>query len=118
MRFMRHHGWDVPGLHPTLGAPSLVLNFLGLQVLRGQHPTSYPGTPMTAREHSAPLGIRTATVGMCSKESAMDRRSTFMARSLLKRWSPRPKTSDWHTCYTGIGVNWREEWDGVGAESP
>ena len=50
---------------------------------------------------SAPLGMRTATVGMCSNESGMDRSRTFTASAL--RRSPRPGTSGWPTCYTETG---------------
>jgi hypothetical protein len=33
---------------------------------------------LPAREASAPFGIRMATAGMCSNESGIERRSTFM----------------------------------------
>src|SRR5271157_3545490 len=36
-RIVRNHRRDVPRLHPAFSAPSLILDFLGRQVLRGDH---------------------------------------------------------------------------------
>ena len=61
---------------------SMVWRTLCCTRIRSATATSWLGSTFPASDVRPPLGMRTATVGMCSNESGMASRSTFKRGSL------------------------------------